>query len=159
MLWLFWVLGCAPTEQPITAPQAHSWQEEAELVINGLDEVETLFNQKQPEAARLLAEQIYTERWEPELERACRELEGEKATAEIEFLFGMLLNDLNRTPTRDVLKTRIRSINERVRKVAEAAQYRFPPLGEKPSEPPPQAPETHPLEPAISPSWETSTKP
>ena len=159
MITLIFLLACEPEAPPITAPQSHSWTEEAELVIAGLDEVERLAQQRQWEAARRLAEDVYHERWDPELERAAREMEGPVATGEIEYLFGLLMHDLQKTPSRDALKVRIRAINERVRKVADAAQYRFPPIGEKPSTPPPVSDGSHPIEPKVTPAWETLSPP
>ena len=52
------------------APHASSWQQEAELVVEGLESVEALWNEEQRAAAGTLAERVYTERFEPRIEVA-----------------------------------------------------------------------------------------
>lgn len=159
-MWLLIWLACGAEPVPVVAPATHSWQEEGELVTSGLQEVYGLWQQKQPEAARLLAERVYTDRWEPELERACREMNGEKKTTEIEYSFGMLLNDLKGNPSKDRLEKRIQDLSDQVRKVASDAHFRFPPVGERPSAPPPEAGEgSRPLVPAAVPNWERDVQP
>ncbi len=159
-MWLLIWLACGAEPVPVVAPPTHSWEEEGELVTSGLQEVYGLWQQKQPEAARLLAERVYTDRWEPELERACRAMNGEKKTTEIEYNFGMLLHDLKGNPSKDRLEKRIQDLSDEVRKVASDAHFRFPPVGERPSAPPPEAGEgSQPLVPEVAPNWEREVQP
>ena len=159
VMLLFW-LACQSEPTPITAPPTHSWDEEGELVIQGLHQVQNLWEQKQSEAARTLAERVYTERWEPELERACREMNGPQKTMAIEYQFGLLLNDLKGAPSRDKVDLRVKVIQESVRKVAADARFRYPPIGEQPGAVPEGgAPVSHPIIPDQIPNWERDAHP
>lgn len=159
-MWFLLWLACEQAVAPVAAPATHSWQEEGELVTQGLQEVYSLWQQKQPEAARMLAERVYTERWEPELERASREMYGAEKTTELEYSFGLLLYDLKGNPPKNRLEKRIQDISEQVRKVASDAHFRFPPVGERPIEPPPTAGEgSQPIVPMVSPNWERDAAP
>ena len=151
--------ACSPAPAPITAPHSHSWNEEGELVVQGLREAQKLWEQRQPEAARLMAERTYTERWEPELERACEEMHGSERTMSIEYSFGRLLQDLKGNPSREKLSQRIRNIEEDVRKVAADAHFRYPPIGETPQSVPEEGTLSHPLTPEARPNWERDASP
>ena len=156
---LIW-LACHGAPTPITAPPTHSWDEEGELVIQGLHQVQELWEQKQPEAARTLAERVYTERWEPELERASREMNGPEKTIVIEYQFGLLLSDLRGNPSRDKVEQRVHAIQDMVRKVASDAHFRYPPIGEQPGAPPViGAVTSHPIIPDQIPNWERDVHP
>lgn len=156
---LIW-LACKSEPTPITAPPTHSWDEEGELVLQGLDQVERLWEQKQPEAARTLAERVYTERWEPELERACREMNGPEKTMAIEYQFGLLLTDLKGNPSREKLDLRVHAIQDMVRKVAADARFRYPPIGEVvTTTPPPEGTVSRPIIPNQIPNWERDAHP
>ena len=158
-MWLLW-LACKSEPVPIVAPATHSWDEEGDLVAQGLLQVQELWEQKQPEAARTLAERVYTDRWEPELERACREMNGPVKTMEIEYQFGLLLSDLKGNPNRDKLDQRIHGIEDMVRKVATDARFKYPPIGENlGAAPPKDAPSSRPIVPDQIPNWERDAHP
>jgi hypothetical protein len=79
---LLLLLACSsPPPPPVLAPETHSWKDEAQLVIDGLDEVERLWKAGNKDAAKVLAERVYTDRWEPRLEQAARRIEGAAAAA------------------------------------------------------------------------------
>jgi hypothetical protein len=155
---LIW-LACQSPPPPITAPDTHSWDEEGELVIQGLHQVEVLWDQKQPEAARMMAERVYTERWEPQLEPACREMDGPEKAMAVEYDFGLLLNDLKGNPSRDKVDQRIQTITQAVRKVATNAHLRYPPIGEHPTAPNADAAPSRPIVPQQIPNWERDAHP
>lgn len=157
---LFLWLACQSEPIPITAPATHSWDEEGDLVVQGLHQVQELWEQKQPDAARTLAERVYTERWEPELERACREMNGPEKTLAIEYQFGLLLADLKGNPSRDKLDQRVRAVQELVRKVAADARARYLPSGQQAGPlPAGEPPVSHPIIPNEIPNWERDAHP
>lgn len=154
MLFLLWACARTPEPAPIQAPETHSWQEEGELVVTGLRESKRLWIEQQSEAARTLAERVYTERWEPKLEGAAREIYGSERSTEIEYHFGQLLTDLKPNTSKDKLEARFKRIEEDVRKVASDASYRYPPIGEAPQAPPDGSNTSRPLVPDVPPNWE-----
>ena len=158
MLLLLLALACAPDPAAPTAERSRSWNEEGELVVQGLREAQRLWEQRQPDAARLMAERTYTERWEPELERVCMEMHGPERTLAVEYSFGRLLNDLRGTPSREKLGQRVRGIEEEVRKIAADAHFRYPPIGQSPQEAA-EPTVSRPLIPADKPNWERDADP
>ncbi|MSP55674.1 MAG: hypothetical protein EXR69_08750 [Myxococcales bacterium] len=165
------VLGSAcqkPNDAPLT-PDLHGWKEEGELVVTGLAEVKALWKQGQPEpgtredtpnrrgqrdAARKLAEQVYTERWEPRLERAAMQLDS-KLARQTEYEFGLLFIELEGHGVHDRVDERIRTVDERVEAASRAAEKAFPApgLAGSPAFAAGDAP-TRPIVPAVAPAWE-----
>lgn len=142
-----------PPEVPFT-PELHGWKEEGDLVVNGLAEVKALWKAGQREAARKLAEQVYTERWEPRLERAAQQMDPD-ASRQTEFAFGLLLVELETRGGRDHVDERIRTVDERVEAVTRAAQQAFPPPGAAGAPPTAEADApTRPIVPPVAPAWE-----
>ncbi len=145
-------LGCQTPPPPVAAPEAHSWKEEAELVVSGLEEVQGLWESGQRPAAKTLAERVYTDRFEPRLEPALREMQGQKETAKLEYAFGQLsivLDGKDRTK----VEARIDDLERQVRSVAEAAARAFPPPGEAAAPPAPPK-EVRAIVPDVPPNWE-----
>lgn len=153
MFSLLSLLGCAEPPAPVLAPETHSWQQEAELVVSGLAEVLQLWDQSQQPAARTLAERVYTERFEPRLEPALEQMEGPKETAVVEYSFGQLEVALE-GKDRGVIDERISLIDRRMRAIAESAERAFPPPGQAASAPPPPK-DVKPIVPDVPPNWET----
>jgi hypothetical protein len=121
---LLLLLACQKTEAPALAPETHTWKEEGELVVQGLEEVEALHKAGNRQAARVLAERVYTERWEPRLEQAARRMD---ATAngpviETEYAFAVLMLELDGNG-RD-LEAKVHTLQEKTRAIAEAAARR-----------------------------------
>ncbi len=154
------VLGAcqAPPEVPL-APEVHGWKEEGDLVVGGLTEVKALWKQGQREAARKLAEQVYTERWEPRLERAARQVDPD-AARQTEYAFGLLLVELESRAGRDRVDERIRTVDERVEAATRSAEKAFPPLGEAgaPVEVIGDA-QSRPVVPSVAPAWDAPADP
>jgi hypothetical protein len=163
------LLACEePAESPLT-PELHGWKAEGELVVNGLGEVRTLWKQGQPdpvthedsasrrgqrEAARKLAEQVYTERWEPRLERAAMQSDP-TAARQTEYEFGLLLVELEGHGAHDRVDERIRAVDERVEAARRAAETAFPAPGQvgAPAAAPGDAP-SRPIVPPVAPAWD-----
>jgi hypothetical protein len=155
---LLLLLACQKTEAPALAPETHTWKEEGELVVQGLEEVEALHKAGNRQAARVLAERVYTERWEPRLEQAARRMD---ATAngpviETEYAFAVLMLELDGNG-RD-LEAKVHTLQEKTRAIAEAAARSFPPPESAglPAPPAPAADGSHPLVPDVPPNWERS---
>ena len=161
--------GCQkPVETPLS-PEAHGWKDEGELVVNGLAEVKSLWRQGQPDpgthadtaakrgqrdAARKLAEQVYTDRWEPRLERAAMKLDPD-AARQTEYDFGLLLVELEGHSAHDHVEERIRAVDERVEAVGRAAEQAFPAPGQVGAPPPSSdAAGTRPIVPPVAPAWD-----
>lgn len=146
------LLACAPEAPPPSPPPSLSWADEARLLDEGLAEVKALHKSGQRDAARALAERVYTDRWEPDLEPAARlTLDGTEVVA-IEYGFGLLQVELSASAPAPV-EARVRSLGEAVRKAADEAARKFPTPGQLPP-PPPGAPEAHPIIPVVPPNWE-----
>ena len=146
------LLACADPPPPDMAPHASSWKQEAELVVEGLESVEALWNEEQRAAAGTLAERVYTERFEPRIEVALREMEGPDATAQVEYQFGQLrfaLEGRDRTK----VEARIEALERRVRVIGDAAERAFPPPGQDVVAPSPPA-DVRPIVPKVPPAWE-----
>ena len=155
---LLLLLACQKTEAPALAPETHTWKEEGELVVQGLEDVEALHKAGNRQAARVLAERVYTERWEPRLEQAARRMD---ATAngpviETEYAFAVLMLELDGNG-RD-LEAKVHTLQEKTRAIAEAAARSFPPPESAglPAPPDPAADGSHPLVPDVPPNWERS---
>lgn len=165
------VLGAACEKPPVAplTPELHGWKEEGDLVVTGLAEVKALWKQGQPEpgtradsparrgqreAARKLAEQVYTERWEPRLERAAMQLDP-KVARQTEYEFGLLLVELEGHGVHDRVEERIRAVDERVEAASRAAEKAFPAPGQagSPALATGDAP-TRPIVPAVAPAWD-----
>lgn len=151
-MWL--LFACSEPPSPAPTPEAHSWKEEGELVIAGLEEVKSLWKAGQHEAARTFAERVYTERWEPQLERAVVKMSAPEERDRLEYAFGLLMVDLDRNAPG--VPDRILKLEGEVRTVADAAARAFPPL-ESAGQPPPPAPAgdgARPIVPDVKPAWE-----
>lgn len=154
------LFACAEPPPPI-APETHSWQDEARLVADGLNEVEALWEQDQRRAARVLAERVYSERWEPRLERAERELEGPARATQTEYAWGQLLVALEGRGKLEAVKEKTAVLEDRARVVAEAAARSYPPPPEVNAPPPlpALAPGSKPVVPSVRPAWEEEGAP
>lgn len=148
-------VACQRANTPVLAPETHSWKEEGELVVAGLEEVEALWKAGNKDAARVLAERVYTERWEPRLEQAARNMDGPAAVVETEYAFSVLLLELEGNG-RDI-EDKIHALEERSRAVADAAARAFPPPESAglPVAPAPSGEGTKPIVPDVKPNWET----
>lgn len=155
-MWLPLLLACAEAPPPaVVPPAAHSWSDEAELVTSGLGQVVALGNEGAHDAARIMAERVYTERWQPLLEPALRKAEGVEATAEVEYAFGLLLVDLEKGASRARIEDRVRLLDARVREVATAAARTWPSPADLVAPPPPEPGEgSRPIVPDVRPKWE-----
>ncbi len=159
---LLLLLACSePAEIPL-APETHTWKQEGELVVAGLEEVERLWKAGNKDAARVLAERVYTERWEPRLEQAARRMDGAAAgpdgplvpVVEMEYAFSLLLVELEGNG-RDI-ERKVHDLEERTRAVADAAARTFPPP-ESAGLPVPDgahAGGSKPIVPDVRPAWE-----
>jgi hypothetical protein len=156
---MWWLLACAVSQEPETAPVVESWEAEGQLVVDGLERVESLLLQDQRESAHLLAERVYTDRWEPRLERASTLLDGPDAALRMEYAFGQLLWELSRTgpnqrvPPPALALDRITKLEAQVKDVAKRAQAAYPPPG-KAAEAPPEPVGSAVVVPDVRPAWE-----
>lgn len=151
------LFACEEPPPPVTAPEAHSWKDEAELVVKGLQDVQALWEAGQRPAARTLADRVYSERFEPRIEPALRSMEGEQAAAEVEYAFALMVVSLD-SKDRTRVEDRIDTLERRVRAIAEAAERAFPPPG-TPAAPPAPPKEVRPLVPDVPPAWEAGEPP
>jgi hypothetical protein len=146
------LLACTPEAPPPSPPASLSWADEARLVEEGLAEVKALHRSGQADAAKALAERVYTDRWEPDLEPAARlSMEGSEVIA-IEYGFGLLQVELGSSAPAPV-EARVRALGGAVRTAADAAARTFPTPGQAPP-PPADAPEARPVVPDVPPNWE-----
>lgn len=153
MLW--WLLACAEKPAPVAVPEAHGWKEEGELVVDGLEEVEQLWRAGQREAARTLAERVYTERFEPRLEPALVRARGPLEAARVEHAFGLLFLELEGRGQNAV--SQISKLEEDVRGIATEAARSFPVADGTGAAMVPAASEgSTPIVPAVKPAWERS---
>jgi hypothetical protein len=142
------------------APEAHAWKDEAELVSEGLREVVSLAEGGSRPAARVMAERVYTERFEPKLEPALRQIEGPVAAAEVEYTFGLLMLDLEGAAPPNRIEDRVRTLDTRVRAIAESAARSFPSPSDLAAPPPPRPEEgSKPVVPDVKPKWEAGQDP
>ncbi len=146
------LLACADPEPVVLTPDAQSWPQEAELVVDGLHAVESLWNEGQASAAGTMAERVYTERFEPRMEPALREMEGPDAAAQLEYAFGQLRVVLDGRD-RVRVEASVDDLERRVRAVGEAAERAFPAPGAAPTLPAPRA-DVRPIVPEVPPAWE-----
>ena len=156
---MWWLIACAVSQEPETAPVVESWEAEGQLVVDGLERVENLLLQEQRESAHLLAERVYTDRWEPRLERATTLLDGPDAALRMEYAFGQLLWELSRTgpnqrvPPPALALDRIAKLEAEVKNIAKRAQTAYPPPG-KPAEASPETVGASVVVPDARPAWE-----
>jgi hypothetical protein len=151
MLW--WLLACAEKPAPVAAPEVHGWKEEGELVVDGLEEVERLWRAGQKEAARTMAERVYTERFEPRLEPAVVRVRGPVEAARVEHAFGVLFLELEGRGQNAV--SRITTLEEDVRAIAAEAARDFPATeGAGGTAVAPPADGSKPIVPDVKPAWE-----
>lgn len=150
---MWWLLACAEKEAVVVAPEVHGWEDEARLVAEGLHEVERLAKDGQGDAARVKAENVYHDRWEPRLEPAALKLRGPVEVARIEYQFGQLLVEVEKGGPR--LGERVDLLDKEVRAVAAEAGRAFPPAGQ-PVAPAPTTPaeNSKPVVPEARPNWE-----
>lgn len=151
VMWL--LLACTEDAPPQLAPDTHGWKEEGDLVVAGLTEVRHLWREGHKDAARVYAERVYTERWEPRLEPALQQMEGPLRTLEIEYRFGQLIWSLERTTPLKQIEADVQKLEQDVRTVADAAGRAFPPPGTAP-QPPASTNTTRPIVPDVPPAWE-----
>lgn len=155
MIMFFLLPACEPPVEATLAPETHTWKEEGELVVQGLEDVERLWKAGNRDAARVLAERVYTERWEPRLEVAASRM---GPVIELEYAWSLLLLDLEGNG-RD-LERKIHELEQKARTVAEAAGRSFPPPASA-GLPAPLAPSSEgskPIVPDVKPAWETSAE-
>ncbi len=151
---MWWMFACTPPVEPAPT-EVLSWKEESALVVAGLDEVRSLWTADQREAARVLAERVYTERWEPQLEVAVRKMEGPERALVLEYRFGTLMFVLKGNPTPAALAQHIAELQQIVREEGDKAARAFPPPGVAAAAPvDPDAPPSRPVEPKLLPAWE-----
>lgn len=156
---MWWLIACAVSQEPETAPVVESWEAEGQLVVDGLERVENLLLQEQRESAHILAERVYTDRWEPRLERATTLLDGPDAALRMEYAFGQLLWELSRTgpnqrvPPPALALDRIAKLEAEVKNIAKRAQTAYPPPG-KPPEASPETVGASVVVPDARPAWE-----
>ncbi len=143
--------GCADPPPPVAPPETHSWKHEGELVVAGLEDVKRMWRAGQREAARTLAERVYTERWEPRLEPALRTAKGDVEAARAEYSFGLLLAELEGNGARAL--ERIAQLEELARAVATEAAREWP-TTDGTAPPPPAADGSKPVVPDVRPAWE-----
>ncbi len=150
---MWWLLACADEPAPVVVPEVHGWKEEGELVVDGLEEVERLWRAGQKEAARTLAERVYTERFEPRLEPALVRGKGELEAMRLEHAFGLLFVELEGRGQGAL--ARIAKLEEDVRAVANDAALTFPtPPGVGAPAIPKAAEGSTPIVPDVRPAWE-----
>ncbi len=160
--------GCAKPKPVPIAPELHGWKEEGELVEKGLGEVKALWKAGQPDpatkldspvkrgqrdAARKLAEQVYTERWEPRLERAAMQVDADGAR-QTEYDFGLLLVELEGHGSHDRVEERIRAVDERVEAASAQAAKAFPEPGQLAPATAPTGASSKPIVPPVAPAWD-----
>ena len=145
-------LGCAEAPTTVVAPESHTWSGEAELVVSGLEDVEAMWESGQKVAAKTLAERVYTDRFEPRLEPALREMEGPTETAAVEYGFAQLLVALD-GKDRAKVALRVETLERRARAIGEAAARAFPPPGQAVAAPPPRK-DSRPIVPDVPANWE-----
>lgn len=150
---MWFLLACAPPDPTVTAPTATTWAQEGQLVVDGLERAEAIWNTGDKDAAAQAAEHVYTDRWEPRLEPAMRQLSPASDVISLEYAFGQLLVDM-RQGSRETVASRVDEVERKVRAVAEAATAAFPPPGTEAK--PTAAPGTvvRPIVPDVKPNWE-----
>ena len=151
------LFACQDPPPAVVAPVTHSWKDEAELVVEGLESVKALWDQDQKPAARTMAERVYTERFEPRIEPALREMEGPGETAKVEYTFGQLQLVLE-GKDRAAVESQLSDLERRTRAVGEAAERAFPPPGQAAAPPPPPK-NVRPMVPDVPPAWEADHAP
>ena len=157
----FVLLACSEPPETTLAPETHTWKQEGELVVDGLEEVERLWKAGNQDAARVLAERVYTERWEPRLEVAAQRMDGTSPewgpVVQIEYDFSLLLVELDGNGRE--LEHKVHDLEEKVRAVADAAARTFPPPESAglPAPPAKASDDSKPIVPDVRPAWETTT--
>jgi hypothetical protein len=151
---MFLLFACAEPPPPSLAPDTHTWKDEGQLVVDGIEEVQRLYKAGNKDAAQVLAERVYTDRWEPRLEQAARRIPDGKPVIEIEYAWSRLFVELD-GPGRN-LEEQAHDLEETVRNVADAAGRAFPPPAESglPAPPPAASEGSHPIVPDVPPNWE-----
>jgi hypothetical protein len=99
---------------------------------------------------------VYSERFQPHLEPAVREMDGPAHCAELEFEFGRLLVALEGRDGARVTAG-IEGLEQRLRTVGDAAARAFPPPGIGPVESPKPGEQVRPTVPDVPPNWENGT--
>lgn len=152
------VVAPDPASAPVTAPETHSWKEEGQLVVEGLEQVKRLHRQAQDEAARVYAQRVYTERFEPRLEPALAKLRGEPERVRLEYAFGQLFAYVGAHSNKTV--EHIGRLEQSVLALAGDAQRAFPPQG-TPAAAVAPADESalRPIVPPAVPNWEKGMEP
>ncbi|MFZ5478831.1 MAG: hypothetical protein ACOZNI_18810 [Myxococcota bacterium] len=148
---MLWMLACAEPTPTVTPPEAHSWKAEGELVVEGLAEVERLWKAGHREAARTMAERVYTERWEPRLEPVVEQVRGEAERARLEYAYGLLLLELEGNGAK--VGDRVHALQETAREMSAEAARAFPDPTAAPPPPPPKE-GSRPIVPDVRPAWE-----
>jgi len=139
--------------EPVSAPETHSWKEEGQLVVDGLEQVKKLYREEQRDAARVLAERVYSERFEPRLEPALARMKGESERARVEYSFGQLLLALEGRGKKAI--DLIATLQATATAIAADAQRAIPAPGEATAPVVTAKPEDlKPIVPDVKPNWE-----
>ena len=139
--------------EPVAAPETHSWKEEGQLVVDGLEQVKKLYRDEQRDAARVLAERVYSERFEPRLEPALAQMKGDAERARVEYGFGQLLLALEGRGKKPV--ELIATLQATATSIAADAQRAIPASGEAAAPVVTAKPEDlKPIVPDVKPNWE-----
>ncbi len=155
---MWWLLACTNETPTVRPPDTHAWEAEGAVVVEGLEQVERLLKQGQVAEARVLAERVYTQRWEPRLEPALAAMDGPMGATRMEYAFGQLAADIDPKSARRTQRAvdRIGPLEQEVRTIAGRAAKAFPPTG-APGAPPVRS-EPEPaavIVPQARPAWES----
>jgi hypothetical protein len=99
---VFWLsMGCGDDSTAVGEEGFDGWSEglwsgQALTIRAGLEEAILLTESGERERAAELALQVYRGSFEPELEPAIREVLGVRATTQMEFRFGLVVDSLRR---------------------------------------------------------------
>jgi hypothetical protein len=155
---MWWLLACASETPTVRPPDTHAWEAEGAVVVDGLEQVERLIKQGQIAEARILAERVYTQRWEPRLEPALAAMDGPMAATRMEYAFGQLAADIDPKSARRTQRAvdRIGPLEQDVRTLAGRAAKAFPTSQVPGAVPVPTGPEPAAvIVPAARPAWES----
>ena len=155
---MWWLLACASETPTVRPPDTHAWEAEGAVVVDGLEQVERLIKQGQVAEARVLAERVYTQRWEPRLEPALAAMDGPMAATRMEYVFAQLAADIDPKSARRTQRAvdRIGPLEQEVRTLAGRAANAFPATRTPGAPPVPVAPEPAAvIVPSARPAWES----
>lgn len=148
------LLACATPAPVVQAPASTTWAQEGQLVVDGLERAEQLWNEGQKQAAAKTVERVYSDRWEVRLEPAMRQASSQAEVVKLEYAFGQLVVEMQ-GGSRENVGSRIDDLERRVRAAADEAARSFPPPGtEKPADKAEVAAGVKPIVPDVRPNWE-----